>query len=328
MREVALLQKYRHYHNELPLSVVDRLSELPQEAQVEFYEEYTRRSRSEVAGYMLHFFFGLRYGYLDKWVLQILAWLSWGFMGFGFVWWVVDFFRIPSLVKSHNKKVARNILKNVLMKYRRLRTSSSSSKGRFQLGGQAANRMTVHTPSRPRSMPDTESPMGGPGIGQLRHGYYLVTNTDEKSWQVVYEGQYDWDDQQSEKEYKVIDENDRAGFLFARYEKGQWKSFMTQPVNMYSIHEQLEEEIFGRQRPFNILEWDGVTYYRENEKKGYFFDLEQDFSAAQEVKIWEYFDSSRENYLRIKQLDKKNFQAFVGERLSNYDLTVLPDAAV
>lgn len=327
MREVALLQKYRHFHDELPLSVVDRLTELPREAQVEFYEEYTRRSRSEVAGYMLHLFFGLRYGYLDKWVLQVLAWLAWGFMGVGMVWWVVDFFRIPRLVKNHNRKVARNILKDVLLRYRPRRGGSA---GRFRIGGQARSgeRMTVHTPARPRSMPSIPDEIGGPGVGQLRKNYYLITNTNEKSWQIIYEGQYDWNDEQSEKEYKMIDETERAAFLFVQRDKGQWKTFLTHPVNMYSIHEHLEEEIKAQKRPMNILEWDGVTYYRENERDGYFFDLEREIPAAQQVRIWEYYDSSRKNYLRIKQLGNKEFRAFVGERLSAYDLTILPDAAV
>ncbi|MGF1534144.1 MAG: hypothetical protein ACFCUI_10595 [Bernardetiaceae bacterium] len=321
MGEIAALQKYRHFENELPLSIIDRLTELSPEAQLEFYEEYTRRSRSEVAGFLLHFFFGLRYGYLDKWLLQVLAWLSWGFMGIGMVWWVVDFFRIPGLVKNHNKKVARNILKNVLMRHRSHRKVSGN--GRFQInGGEAA----LRAPDFPRAMPKPDPNNAVLGLEHLQKGYYLITNESPTGWQVIYEGQYDWNDQQSEKEFKLTDERDQTAFAFVRHEKGQWKAFLTRAVSAYSLHEHLEEEIYGRKRPFNILNWEGNTYYRENEKEGYFFDLSRRDTSAQWGKIWEYYDGDQQRYLRLMQLGPKELKAFVGERLSPYEITVLPEA--
>ncbi len=322
MGTLAILEKYRHFHNELPLSVVDRLADLPAEAQLEFYEEYTRRSRSEVAAYVLHFFFALRYGYVDKWVIQVIAWLLL-FVGVGWVWWVVDFFRIPGLVKNHNKKVARNILKNVLLKYRRSRNNTMKQ---FKVANNP--RMTITTPSHPRDLSHlvSKTAFGEPTTSQLTKGDYLILDGEEESLQVVYEGQYDWNDENSEKEFKLIDESDTAKFLFVRHEKGQWKNLLVKMVSVYSIHEGLEEEILGRQRPFNILEWEGVSYYRENEKDGYFFDLEQDMPTANGVKIWEYYDSSRKSYLRIKQLGRKEFRAYVGNRLSGMEVTILPNA--
>ncbi len=67
--------------DQLPAMVRHELSVLPGTRQAEFLEEYHRQKKSVIVSYVLWFVFGLYYGYLGRWGLQILYWLTGG--GFG-----------------------------------------------------------------------------------------------------------------------------------------------------------------------------------------------------------------------------------------------------
>lgn len=95
----------------LPSMVKNELSRLSAQKQEEFVEEYTRKSKSVGLGYLfLIVIFASHYGYLKKWGLQIVFWLTGG----GFViWWFIDLFRIGGLVKNYNKDVATDVMRNL-----------------------------------------------------------------------------------------------------------------------------------------------------------------------------------------------------------------------
>lgn len=89
---------------ELPYAVTAQLAELPQEAQQEFFEEYNRNARTTSIAYILQtLVFGTHYAYLNRWFLQFLYWFTIGGLG---IWWFIDLFRIPSMIETHNNKIA------------------------------------------------------------------------------------------------------------------------------------------------------------------------------------------------------------------------------
>lgn len=99
----------------VPPSIVDNLpamvrSELANQTQEEFIEEYRRKAKSSGVAYILWLLLGWHYVYLRKWGIQILFWLTFG--GF-FIWWLVNFFRIPGLIRDHNKDVSVDVLRNL-----------------------------------------------------------------------------------------------------------------------------------------------------------------------------------------------------------------------
>lgn len=95
----------------LPSMVRNELAKLSAQKQEEFVEEYKRKAKSIGLAYLLLIVvFALHYGYLRKWGLQIVFWLTCG--GFG-IWWFIDLFRLSGLVKGYNKDVATDVLRNL-----------------------------------------------------------------------------------------------------------------------------------------------------------------------------------------------------------------------
>ncbi|OLZ11159.1 hypothetical protein BFX06_07475 [Sulfobacillus thermosulfidooxidans] len=78
--------------------------------QSEFLEEYNRKKKSVLVAYLLWFIFGLDYGYVGLWGLQIVFWITGGGLG---LWALVLLFFIPHLVQNRNKDIAINILRDL-----------------------------------------------------------------------------------------------------------------------------------------------------------------------------------------------------------------------
>lgn len=94
----------------LPAMVRNELVKLSAQKQEEFVEEYKRKSKSSGVAYILWLLLGWHYVYFRKWGIQILFWLTAG--GF-FIWWLIDLFRIPGMVRDYNKDVAVDVLRNL-----------------------------------------------------------------------------------------------------------------------------------------------------------------------------------------------------------------------
>ena len=97
--------------DKLPSMVKNELARLSASKQEEFVEEYKRKKKSVGLAYLLLLVvFALHYGYIGKWGLQIVFWLTGGGL---MVWWIVDIFRLPGLIQSYNKDVATEVMRNL-----------------------------------------------------------------------------------------------------------------------------------------------------------------------------------------------------------------------
>ncbi|BDC98290.1 hypothetical protein PEPS_05710 [Persicobacter psychrovividus] len=62
-------------------------------------------------GYLfLLIIFSAHYAYNGKWGMQILFWLTAGGLG---VWWLIDIFRMSSIIKKYNDKQLANAIISV-----------------------------------------------------------------------------------------------------------------------------------------------------------------------------------------------------------------------
>jgi len=95
----------------LPSMVKKELAKMPAQKQEEFVEEYKRKAKSLGVAYLfLIIVLAMHYGYLRKWGLQVVFWLTGG--GF-LIWWFIDLFRLPGLVKNYNKDIATDTFRNL-----------------------------------------------------------------------------------------------------------------------------------------------------------------------------------------------------------------------
>jgi hypothetical protein len=94
----------------LPSMVKSELAKMDASKQSEYLEEYKRKQKSNTNGFLLLFLLGMPFGYVGKWGLQILFWLTGGFFFFGY--FVMIFF-VPSLVRNYNKDLAIEVMRNL-----------------------------------------------------------------------------------------------------------------------------------------------------------------------------------------------------------------------
>ncbi len=93
----------------LPGFVKREFEKFPEDLKEDFYQEYKRKRKSVVAAYLC-WLVGLHYAYVRNWGTQIIFSLTlWGM----FIWWIVDLFRVPELVRNYNKDVAIEVAKNI-----------------------------------------------------------------------------------------------------------------------------------------------------------------------------------------------------------------------
>jgi len=97
-----------------PAIVENRLNEMSNSERNAFIEEYERRRKSVLVGYLLLIPFGWHYAYVKKWGTQILCWVTlWGLL----IWWLIDWFRIPFIVGRYNKDLSVKIMTEMSLIY-------------------------------------------------------------------------------------------------------------------------------------------------------------------------------------------------------------------
>ena len=95
----------------LPAMVREQVNDLPKVHQAAFLEEYRRRRKIIPIAYAAWFFLGSHYGYLGgRWFVQFIFWFT---MGGLFLWWLFDAFRLPLMVRNHNRNVAIAVLRDM-----------------------------------------------------------------------------------------------------------------------------------------------------------------------------------------------------------------------
>lgn len=91
-----------------PLFVQNRLNEFKPEYRQAFLEEFDKKKKSVFVAYLLLIPLGWHYAYLKRWGSQILCIVTfWGLL----LLWIVDWFRLPSLVRKYNDDLSMDIIK-------------------------------------------------------------------------------------------------------------------------------------------------------------------------------------------------------------------------
>ncbi len=306
----------------LPFSVTSQLSSLPEEAQREFFDEFNLRSRSVVVSYILHIWVaGTHNLYLGKWVHFILYWLSWTLVIPGAIWWLVDLIRMPSMVKDYNSNLADDILKKILIKYKLYGRENAGEK-RIEIVKETPSYNPSFNIKKPRNFDTGEYDPSNISVENIKTGY--IIDFDIKSWEVSNEWQYDWDNGNTEKEFKLSSNNDFM-FVLLTKEARQFGVKVGKPINIYSIDENIETEIQTKGRPYNVLLFEGITYYRESQTEGICYNMGDTSAQGVRVKAWDYYDTNRENHLRISERGRGEFRVLKARSASPYEFTdILP----
>jgi hypothetical protein len=91
----------------LSRTVREQLAYLTPDQQRAFLWRYRAQAKSPAVAFMF-LLLGWHYLYLRKGGLQILFWLTLGGLA---VWWLLDIFRLPGLVRNYNRRVAVHVMR-------------------------------------------------------------------------------------------------------------------------------------------------------------------------------------------------------------------------
>ena len=147
-------------------------------------------------------------------------------------------------------------------------------------------------------------------IRDLRKGFVL--DYDMQTWEVVAEYEYDWGNETFSHEYKLKSASD-AVFLSVE-DEDELALSLSRKLNFSRLDESgaIEDAIHGKGKPPKSVDWEGRTYYRDSESKGYWKEV----GAAGESEpfvSWDYYDESGQYILTIEQWDDDEFEAAVGQ---------------
>lgn len=95
----------------LPSIVKEGLTKMPETKQSQFVEEYNRKKKSVgMAYFFLLICLGMPYGYVGKWGLQLVYWLT----GAGCIFWgLYLLFALPGVVKDRNRDIAMEVFRDI-----------------------------------------------------------------------------------------------------------------------------------------------------------------------------------------------------------------------
>jgi len=93
----------------LPPSVGHAVAQMDPNSQAAFFHEYQKSKKSLAVAYFCWLFFSVYYFYFKKPGMNIVLWITF-FFGVGEIWWIIDFFRMPSIRRDYNEGVARQVL--------------------------------------------------------------------------------------------------------------------------------------------------------------------------------------------------------------------------
>lgn len=160
-------------------------------------------------------------------------------------------------------------------------------------------------------------------VTDLAEGF--VFDYDLKSWVVKEAYQYDWGKNNFTKEY-LIDAGDEKAYL-AVAEQGELYLTVTKDIKIQKLGNGIRENIVKTQKAPEMLVYEGVTYYLDEDSAGYFNDITKGTDDWEELISYDYLDEDETKCLSITQWDERNFDASAGVVIKEYEISnIVPKA--
>jgi len=95
--------------SQMPEAVAQKVESMELVNQAAFEDEFNKKRKSLGTSYFF-WLFGFHYLYMGKFMTFIFFFITFGGL---FIWWLFDVFRLPSIVRNHNKTVALSVLRDI-----------------------------------------------------------------------------------------------------------------------------------------------------------------------------------------------------------------------
>ncbi len=153
----------------------------------------------------------------------------------------------------------------------------------------------------------------------------FIFEYDLSTWEVKSIYEYDWGDNFFTREFK-IDNGSKTLFLSLE-EDDELILSVNDKIKVRALGKDMQEKLMSAQKPPSEIEFDGRTYYLEEEAPGYFHDINGNPENWVEFNSWNYEDESEEYIVTIEQWGEKEFEASKGKYIKEFEITnILPVA--
>ncbi|MEN7549172.1 hypothetical protein AAG747_14710 [Rapidithrix thailandica] len=296
-------------HEHLPKPIRDQVRLLPKEVQLEVFRRFNSRKKTLGWAYLTHFLMGSSYAYQEKWIKQVLFWLTG--LGFG-IGWVINLVRMPSMIKGVNKKIARKILEEVCESFVYVKRYPQLTAIRKSLYNQShdfqpANKLQPRPVQR-----EIEDPLNV-SLEHLSTGFILDYQT--QTWSVVHESQFDLNQGLTERMFKLTSSLESV-FILIRQDTGQQQIIDFSLTNIHALDPDLQVEIIKVGQPRNVLHYQEGIYYKEHYRKGHSYDI-TDKLPGKWTEVWEYLNGERSQIIRIEKYANQQFKTYIGKPVSS-----------
>lgn len=152
----------------------------------------------------------------------------------------------------------------------------------------------------------------------------FVFDYDFSTWLVDAEYEYDWGNNCFSKEFRITDGIKTMYLGLERDDELELE--LTEKLKLSIIDLELSQYLFEHQSPPNKLEYNGASYFLEEECPGYYREIAQssnDYNWTEFVS-WT-FEDGQGNIICIEQWGEKEFEASSGKYLKIHEISnILP----
>lgn len=155
----------------------------------------------------------------------------------------------------------------------------------------------------------------------------FVFEYDLETWVVKESYEYDWGNESFSYEHKVTNGKDTL-YLAVEVDDELYIT-LSKKVPTAKIVEGLSKYVSENKQPPEKLEYDGKTFYFDEESAGYYRDMSKgtgrDDDDWTEFISWDYYDEDEEYNINIEQWDEKSFEVSYGKMLKAFQISnILP----
>lgn len=154
-------------------------------------------------------------------------------------------------------------------------------------------------------------------VTDLAKGFVFEYNL--KNWVVKEVYQYDWGKNNFTKEY-LIDAGDEKAYLSVE-NLGELYMTVTKDIKIQKLGDGLRENISKTNKAPETLEYNGETYYLDEDSAGYFNDITKGTDDWEELVSFDYLNEEETKCLSIAQWDERNFDAVAGVVIKEYEIS-------
>jgi len=157
-------------------------------------------------------------------------------------------------------------------------------------------------------------------ISDLRVGF--LVDYQFKTYEVKDEFEYDWGDDHFTYEFKLISSDNDVLFLHIDNDEELILS-VSKPVPVGKLTPDIKHYIMANDSAPSKLSLDDINYYQDSEDPGYYRNTKDE--TFDEFISWTFLDDSGKKFIEIEQWGEKEFEASVGEYVSEFDFSqILP----